>query len=198
MKRVFFSKLLKLKKADAGFTLVESLVALGILTMTLGVIGGGILQTLSIEKFWLDDVTATREARHSGSWLSGDVLNAEEVCRPGASAELAANATSTDVTLVWYDVADPDTLPGLLCQNIVNPGLYTLHAATYSKTGDNLLRTVLTDGVQVAQLTLSQKVSGVTFSRSGAGDVLTMTLDVNAERNTTETLILDTFLRRLR
>ena len=206
LKRMFFSKVLKLKRANSGFTLVESLVALGILTMTLGVIGGGILQSLSIERFWLDDVTATREARHSGSWLSGDVLNAEEVCDAGA--ELAANATSTDVTLFWYDVADPDNLPGVLCQDIASMN-YTMYKVTYSKSGSNLLRTKTTVAKipappaplvpdLVEQITLSQKVSGVTFSRSGAGDVLTMTLDVNAERNTTETLTLDTFLRRLR
>jgi len=196
LKRIL--NLMILKGSDSGFTLVETLVALGILSMTLGVIGGGILQTLSIEKFWLEDVTATREVRHAGSWYAGDALNAEEVCRPGTSAELAGGSSSVDVTLAWYDVVDVNNLPADVCKDIVNPGLYTLHTATYAQSGNSLLRTVNTDGVQVSQLTLSQKVVNVNFTRSGAGDVLTMTLEVNAERNTTETLTLDTFLRRLR
>lgn len=203
--RKLFDKFSLLKGSNSGFTLIESLVALGILTMTLGVIGGGILQSLSIEKFWLDDVTATREARHSASWLSGDALNAEEICKPGASAELAPNATSTDVSLVWYDATDPSTLPGSLCQGISSQS-YTLYTATYSKSGDSLHRTLNTktvDGLgveheEIAQITLSQKASSVSFGRSPAGDVLTMILDVAAERNTAETLTIDTFLRRLR
>jgi hypothetical protein len=73
-------KLRRLRTGNAGVTLVETLVALGIMGIALGLLGSGIFQSLSIEKFWLDDVVATREARHAGSWLSGDVMNAEEVC----------------------------------------------------------------------------------------------------------------------
>ena len=54
-------------------------MAVGILTLAMGLVGRGVFQVLSIQRFWRDDVVATRELRHAGSWFAGDALNAEAI-----------------------------------------------------------------------------------------------------------------------
>ena len=66
-----------------GFTLVELLVSISILTVVTGIFGAGMFQVLSIQRFWTDDVKAVREVRHAGSWFAGDALNATDVLDAG-------------------------------------------------------------------------------------------------------------------
>ena len=74
--RKIFSRLLS---RSSGFTLAETLVALSIMGLGMGLVGSGIFQSLVIERVWVDDVMATRDVRHAGSWLAGDAMNAQEV-----------------------------------------------------------------------------------------------------------------------
>ena len=70
--------MLKGLASDAsGFTIAEVTVAVGILTLALALVGSSVFQSLSIERFWQDDVVATKELRHAGSWFAGDAMNAE-------------------------------------------------------------------------------------------------------------------------
>ena len=182
-----------------GFTMVESLMAVGIMTMMLGLVGGGIFQSLSIEKFWLDDVVATRQVRHAESWFAGDAMNAEEVCAFGA--ELAPGASSSgSVVLVRYETIESATLPPGSCTFALDLAQYDLFTTTYTLTGAALTRTTEKNTVQVSQetITLSNRITRADFIRSAAGDVLSIQLDVSAERGGTESSNLDTFLRRLR
>jgi len=186
-------------RRSRGFTMVEALIAVGIMTMMLGLVGGGIFQALSIEKFWLDDVVATREVRHAESWFAGDAMNAEEVCAAGA--ELAPGATSSgSLTLVWYNIIGGGSLPLTNCTLAVDTAQYDLYAVTYTLTGTKFTRTTEKNAVAASRqtITLSDRITRADFIRSAAGDVLTLELDVNAEQGGTESSSLDTFLRRLR
>ena len=105
------SAIKKLLFGSKGFTLVEASVALAILSMGVGLVGTGIFQVLSIQRFWQDDQFATKENRHASSWFAGDALR----------------TTATDLT------------PGAAAVDQVT--LTTGGAAvTYRKSGDTLLR----------------------------------------------------------
>ena len=69
--------------SSRGFTLVEVLVAVSILTVVVGIFGAGMFPVLSIQRFWTDDLNATRKARHAGNWFAGDALNATDVLDSG-------------------------------------------------------------------------------------------------------------------
>ena len=186
-------------RRSRGFTLVETLSAVSIMPMMLGLVGGGIFQSLSIERFWLDDVVATREVRHAESWFAGDAMNAEEVCAAGV--ELAPGATSIgSVVLVRYEIIGSGALPLGLCRLVVDTTQYDLFTTTYTLTGTSLTRTTEKNAVGSSQqtITLSKRISGADFIRSTVGDLITVQLDVNAERGATESSSLAIFLRRLR
>lgn len=187
-------------RQSRGFTMVEALIAVGIMTMMLGFVGGGIFQSLSIEKFWLDDVVATREVRHAESWFAGDALNAEEICAAGA--ELAPGATSNStLILVRYNIIGGGSLPPTNCTLAVDDTQYDLFTATYTLTGTTFTRTTETNALAGSRetITLSSRITRADFIRSAApGDVITLQLDVDAERGGTESSSLDTFMGRLR
>ena len=153
--------------SSRGFTLVEVLVTVGILTLTLGMVGGGLFQSLSIERSWRDDVLATRELRRAGSWFAGDALNAE------ATDLIDGGGPVTSTALTWTDEAGAN------------------HTATYSLSGDNLVREY--DGLQ---LVVARRVVSLGFSQSGK--VLTLNLVVRAEEGGTESSTLETYLRALK
>ena len=112
-------------------------MAVGILTLAMGLVGRGVFQVLSIQRFWRDDVVATRELRHAGSWFAGDALNAEAI-------DLADGASASAVTLNWRD------------RNGV------ARVATYSISGSTLVR-----GTGDAITSLARRVLIGDFSRSG-------------------------------
>ncbi|MFQ6027849.1 MAG: type II secretion system protein [Dehalococcoidia bacterium] len=126
------------RRDSRGFTLVEMVVALGILTLTFTMAGGSIFQALSIQRFWQEDAVATMESRHAGSWFSGDALFAETTSLVDGAVPV------NNVTLNWTD------------------GLGVSHTAVYAVSGSNLTRTI--DGVQTI---LSDRVVSVGFSLSG-------------------------------
>lgn len=53
-------KPLRILRSSRGFTLIELLVSMSILTVVVGVIGTGMFQVLSIQRFWTDDIVAVR------------------------------------------------------------------------------------------------------------------------------------------
>ena len=108
MMKSIFNRLLS---ASSGFTLAETLVALTVMGLGVGLVGSGIFQSLVIERIWVDDVIATRDIRHADSWLSEDALNAHEVCDPATNARLLPGGGSVgSITVVRYEFADPNDL----------------------------------------------------------------------------------------
>ena len=54
--------LLKKFMADSrGFTLVEAVIALSILSLGVGLIGATVFQVLAVQRFWQDDMVANKD-----------------------------------------------------------------------------------------------------------------------------------------
>ena len=188
----------RLLSTSSGFTLAETLVALSIMGLGLGLVGSGIFQSLVIERAWVDDVIATRDIRHADSWLSKDAFNAHEVCDPAANAKLTPGGVGIgSMTFVLYEFTDVNDLPATYCDGTLSAN-FTRHEITYVVVGTELRRTIVTDGVQVSKLSLTRRVVSAGFSLSASGDVLTFDLEVEAEEGGTEFTSLQTFLRKLR
>ena len=156
-----------LDRASPGFTLAELLVSLGILGISMGLIGGGIFQALELDRTWADDVVATREVRHATSWFAGDALNAQGTDLVDGAAPVSS------ATLSWTD------------QGQVS------HAATYSLSADaTLIRDV--DG---SKITVARKVLSAQFSRNGS--ILKLILEVQAAAGETKLKSVDVYGRTL-
>lgn len=168
----------RIMSESSGFTLVEALVALGILSVAVGLIGSGLFQVLSFQKPWQDQVVATKELRHAGSWFAGDALNTEEVFDAGGSTRLTC---------------DPDPLVEKVTLQWIGKDGVTTHNATYSLTGQDLIRNY--DGNP--NIVASPVVLG-TLSFSLCGNLLSLKMDVEADRGTTDGIVLQTYTRRLK
>ena len=162
-----FNLVKRIAKRSDGFTLVEALIAVGILTLGLGLVGSTVFQSLAVERFWRDDVIATKELRHADSRFAGDALYTE------ATSLVDGAAPVNTVNLTWTDTGGVS------------------HTAVYSVTGDNRLVRDL-NGMQS---TLARDVVQTGFSLNGR--LLTFDLEVEADRGTTKTSSLQTYLRAL-
>lgn len=124
---------------STGFTLVEVLVAVGILTLAVGMVGGGVFQSGSVSGSWRSGAIAVKEWRDAQSWFSADALNAE-------TTDLVNGSPLVDaVTLTW---TDRDGVP---------------HIVTYSLSGSDLIREY--DGVETP---VARRAVSVGFSLSGS------------------------------
>lgn len=122
----------------SGMTLVELLIGISILTLITGLLGSSLFQTFSIERFWRDDVIATKEWRHAGSYLAGDALNAKSTSLIDGAPPVGS------LTLNWTDSAG------------------AVREATYSLSGATLVRTF-----QGKPLIVTNRVVSVSFYRAG-------------------------------
>lgn len=163
----FGKRAIGLLTGASGFTLAEVLVAVGILTMASGLVGSSMFQVFSVERFWRDDVVATRQLRHANSWFAGDALNAETTNLNDGDLPVPS------LNLTWKDM-DGAT-----------------HTAAYSVSGQHsLIRTF--DG---AAITLADNVVLAGFSLSG--NILAFDLEVEAGQGETKTMRLQTALRSM-
>ena len=163
---------------STGFSLVEALVALGILSLVVSLVSSGLFQVLSFQKPWQDDKLAVKELRHAGSWFAGDGLNTEEVFDAGGVNKLTCNPDPAvqKVTLRWTD----------------KDGV-TKHTAIYSLTGQNLIRNY--DG---NENTMARPVVKNSLSFTLCGNFLNLNFKVEAKRGSTEDIVLQTYARRLK
>ena len=172
----------KVLAGSSGFTMVEVLMAVSIISVALGVVGSGIFQVTLVQRNWADDTLASKDLDNAAAWFAGDALNAEDVLDappPGGTpivedcAEPPANPATT-VTLTWTDTSD-------------NP-----IEATYSTANGELTRE---DGAAIRTSIISTRVQSLGFSLCGS--LLTVNLEVQGEGNTTETSTMRTYLRKL-
>ena len=133
---------------------------------------------LSLQKPWQDDKLAAKELRRAGSWFAGDVLDTEEIFDAGGVNELTCNPAPAvqRVTLRWTD----------------KDGV-TKHKVTYSVTGQKLIRNY--DG---NQNTVARPVVANSLSFSLCGNLLNLKFKVEAKRDTTDDILLQTYARRLK
>ena len=168
--------------SSSGFTLVEVLLAVSIISIAVGVVGGGIFQVVAVQKDWADDTLATRDLRHVGSRFVGDALNAEDALdAPGGSrltedcAQPPANPAST-VTLIWTDTA-----------GVSRRGTYSASAGVLTRQDEG--------GIQAVIITQGVVDNSLKFSLCGT--LLTLEVEVNAEAGQTEKIRLRTHIRKL-
>jgi hypothetical protein len=144
---------------------METVVAVGLLSMAVGMVGPGVFQVLHFEQFWQDRVTATRDLRHVGSRFAGDVLGTRET-------GLVDGVAADSVTLTTH----------------------TNHEITYTQNlQDELVRSDFDGDAITYESTLASRVESVQFLLSG--DVVTMTLTVYTVGTETITMILRSTLR---
>ncbi len=155
-----------------GFTLVEVLVALGILSLAIALAGSGLFQVFSFQTSYQDKVVATKDLRHAGSWFSGDALNAQAAV-DGNGEPLDCLSASDSVTLSWTG----------------NDGAY--HSSTYQVSGDSFERAY--DG---RVNTLADHVVSNSVGFLHCGNLLTLELEVEADPGQAKNTVLWTYLRR--
>ena len=167
-----------MKGQQSGFTLIELAVSVGITALVAGMAGAGIFQVLSIQRFWIDDVKATKELRNAESWFAGDALNAADVLDAGGVNRLTCSPDPVvnQVTLTWTDTTG------------------TGHTAVYRVSGNALVRDFDSSGV-LQDVARGVVASSVSFSL--CADVLSLDMDVLADRGTTESLDIRTLMRKL-
>ncbi|MBF8268043.1 MAG: hypothetical protein HW388_1551 [Dehalococcoidia bacterium] len=142
----------RLLAGRSGFTLVEVLVAVSILTMAVGMVGSGIFQSLSVQRSWQGKMVATKEWRRAHSWFVGDALNSE-------TTNLVDGAPAADtVTLAWTGSDE------------------VLHTATYRLSESGLVREF--DGVETV---VARKVVSAAFSLSGKLLTLDLEVETGGE-----------------
>lgn len=155
---------------SAGFTLMEVVVAMGLLSLAVSMVGAGIFQTIRAEAFWQDGVVATRDLRHAGSWFAGDVLSAKTT-----------------------DLVDGD--PAVT--SVILSTFTTDETITYSVLANELIRSHFDGVATTVENRLANNVESVSFLLTG--DVLEMTLVVNTDGTNndtnTESMSLNTKLR---
>ena len=165
----------------SGFTLIEVLFAVTIIGLVVGMIGSGVFQVIDLQGSWQDEVVATKDLRHAGSWYAGDSLNAEDVLDSNGDTlfippgdPLVCTSTAPPITLKWSDTSG------------------VAHNAIYRVSGGSLQRSF--DG---AAITLAPRVVANSVIFKLCGKLLTLDLKVKAELGTEESMSLQTYLRKL-
>ena len=153
-----------------GFTLVEMLVGVTLLTIVMSTIGTASFQALKTQQRVSEDGLAVNELRKGLGWFAEDAKMA-------TSTNLTDGApATTTVTMTWRDYFNVTTTSGVL------------HTASYALNGDRLERTY--DGNTHA---VARDVATALFSL--ASTTVTAQIEVNAEPGTTRTLSVDSVMR---
>ena len=148
----------RVRDSEAGFTLIEVVIAVTIITTTMGLLSGAFFQAVSLQRFWISDVSPSRQFNRAASWIGQDALSVEAITFPGGQPGNSA-------TFAWTDFFD-------------NP-----RSAAYTVSGENLVRT---DGVGTA-IVVARGVSGVTFSLTNKVLTFTLSIQTYGGQSETRT-----------
>ncbi len=127
----------QLWRAQAGTTLAEIVIAVGIMSVVLPTVGSQLFSALSIGQAWQNDIGATVTLRQASNYVMRDAVSAQAISLGVASAP------ADTVTLTWQDTSAVD------------------HTVVYALSGSKLIRTL--DSVSLA---VARDVNSVVFSRS--------------------------------
>ena len=154
-------------KTIHGFTLLEVLVGIGIMTLITSTLGTALFHTIRSQQGVLEDSLAVNEARKAFSWFAEDVKMAQ-------TGDLVDGGPAvSSVILNWTDEYQEASIP---------------HTSSYVLTGDKLVR--IYDGESHI---VAHRVVSVGFSR--ASNTITVQLEVEAGGQTTDTESLKTVMR---
>lgn len=152
-----------------------ALVAIGLASLAIGMVGPKIFHVPSIPRFLGADLVPAEELRRAGSRFAGDALEAHNVLDSplpnGSTLACNPNAPSPQVTLILSDPAG-------------------VHSVIYSVAGGDLIRTF--DGVETS---VARKVDPGSTGFSLCENVLSFNLAVQREKGGTESMSLRTHLR---
>ena len=153
-----------------GFTLVEMLVGITLLTIVMSTIGTSSFQALKTQQRISEDGLAVNELRKGLGWFAEDAKMA-------TSTNLTDGApATTTVTMSWRDYFNVTSTTGVL------------HTASYALNGDRLERTY-----DSSTHTVARDVVTALFSLGST--TVTAQIEVNAEPGTTRTLSVDSVMR---
>ena len=150
-----------------GFTLVEMLVSIGILSIVMATVGTGLFQSLKTQSGVVDDGTAINELRKGLSWFASDVKMAQ------TSTLIDLDPAVASVTFTWTDQFQDASVP---------------HTSTYAVVGDELIRTYDSNSHAVARDVVSAE-----FSLNSRSVVVKVT--VNSGPGVTRNLSVNTIMR---
>ena len=136
--RLLTKLLMRLRGGQRGFTLMETVVGLGLAGLVLPLMATGMFQAWGVERTQRHDVVATVQLDNATRWFTSDALNAQLTDLSDGAAPVSS------VSLSWTDASDVS------------------HTASYNREGTNLVRTF--DGTS---LTVARGVVSIAFSCSG-------------------------------
>jgi type II secretory pathway pseudopilin PulG len=129
----------RLLRESSGAALIELLITVVIMVSIASLLTTSFSQVSSVRKPWRDELAATKDLRHAGSWLARDAFNAQ------TTNLVDGNPAVGTVTLNWTD------------------GGGLSHISQYVLTGGQLVRDI--DGDQIV---VARQVVSVGFSLSGS------------------------------
>ena len=160
---------------DAGYTLIEVLVSVGILTSVTVAVTLATFSILSTQQKWRDEVLSTQQLRTSGASFGTDAMVAFTTTLPDKT-------TSTGLTLWWTDVLGQTTTATFVVTGTSTP--YTLVRQLTEETSG---------GNNNSEKELSTRVVTSTFYRSGK--TITFDLKVQGYRSDVKTTTAQGWLR---
>jgi len=125
----------RLLQSSNGFTLVEVLVSVGILTIILGILGSALFKAVVTERKVSDDGLAINELRKGLSWFAEDVKEAQT-----ASLENCFGPGDPDLTLTWNEYKDTDIIPHTICYSVVGDRLLRIYDGTAHPAARHLVQ----------------------------------------------------------
>ncbi len=164
-----------LLKRDRGFTLVELLVGLGILSVVMSIIGLSIFQALRTESAISSDGRAINQLRNGMSWFGedGKMVQGTDLVDGGPAVQCVDGVPCSSFT--WTDEFND---------------LDVAHSLSYTLVGNTLVRNYDGNAHGVAR-----EVVATSFSRSGK--TVTAQLEVDAGAGTTRVLTVEVYMELL-
>ncbi len=96
------SMIKRLMANASGFVLLEVSIAVAIISLGVGLVGTTVFETLTIQRYWHDEMIATKDARHAASWFARDALTAKATSLvDGATAVNSATLTLESSTVTY-------------------------------------------------------------------------------------------------
>ena len=126
-----------MRRDEGGVTLMETVIAIGILALALTMVGLPLSAALREGDEWRDDLSATTTLRQASGWVARDAFNAEVLSVGDGSPP------ADSLTIDWLDTGGAP------------------HTVSYTLSGNDLVR-----DLDSSALIVGRRVNSVSFSRA--------------------------------